>query len=155
MPDILGFIRRNYTTWDHNKRRLQGLTSDVCGKYCYLFVLYMDRGYTLQQFIALFDAFNADRQVEGMFTAEFGAEMPRGGWVQCCRSYISILIIPNLSNREAVIEYEFLRGRQNEKVIKELCVASAAASVTFRFKPSYKMADEGSTESDINLSTGI
>ena len=33
--------------------------------------------------------------------------------------------------REAVIDYEFLRGRQNETVVKELCVA---ASETFRFK---------------------
>ena len=29
--------------------------------------------------------------------------------------------------REVVIDYEFLRGRQNEAVVKELCVASAAA----------------------------
>jgi len=67
--DILAFIRRNRTTWDLKKRQLPGLTSDVCGKYCCLLALYMDRGYTTQQFVALFDACNADRQVEGMFTA--------------------------------------------------------------------------------------
>ena len=39
------------------------------------------------------------------------------------------------SSREAVIDYEFLRGRQNETVVKELCVASARASETFCFKP--------------------
>ena len=44
LPDILAFIRRNCTNWDHNKRQLQGLTSDVCFKYCCLFALYMDRG---------------------------------------------------------------------------------------------------------------
>jgi len=38
-----------------------------------------------------------------------------------------------VSSREAVIDYEFLRGRQNETVVKELCVASAIASETFRF----------------------
>jgi len=47
------------------------------------------------------------------------------------------------ASREAVIDFEFLRGRQNETV-KELCVASTTASVTFRFKTPYKMADHGS-----------
>ena len=79
VPEIVDFVRRNSTTWDRNKRQLQSLTSDVCGKYCCLFALYMDRGYTPQQFVALFGT-PADRQVE-MFTAEFGAKMPRGGWV--------------------------------------------------------------------------
>jgi len=62
----------------------------------------MDRGYIPQEFVALFgDA--ADRQVEKMFTAEFGAKMQRGGWRQCCRSFLlnvgilSIRIIPNVT----------------------------------------------------------
>jgi len=55
------------------------------------------------------------------------------------------------SSREAVIDYEFLRGRQNETVVNELCVASSAASETLRFKPPYKMADHGSSENGINL----
>jgi len=83
VPEIVEFVRRNSTTRDRNKRQLQSLTSDVCGKYCCLFALYIDRGYTPQQFEALFGK-PADRQVE-MFTAEFGAKMPRGGWGQCCR----------------------------------------------------------------------
>jgi len=58
------------------------------------------------------------------------------------------------SSREAVIEYKVLRGRQNEMVVKELCVASAAAFETFRFKPPYKMADHGSTENGINWIVG-
>jgi len=45
------------------------------------------------------------------------------------------------SSREVVIYYEFLRGRENVTVVKELCVASASASETFSFKPPYKMAD--------------
>jgi len=55
-----------------------------------------------------------------------------------------------VSSRDAVIDYEFLRGRQNETVVKELCVASAIASELFRFKPPYKMADHGSIENGIN-----
>jgi len=85
VPEIVDFVRRNSTTWDRNKRQQQILTSDVCGKYCCLFALYMERGYTPQQFVALFGT-PANRQVEEMFTAEFGVKMPRGGWGQCCRS---------------------------------------------------------------------
>jgi len=43
VPSIQAFIKRNCKTWDYNRRQLQGLTTDVCGKYCYLFALYMDR----------------------------------------------------------------------------------------------------------------
>jgi hypothetical protein len=40
--------------------------------------------------------------------------------------------------RDAEIDFEFLRGRQNETVVKELCVVSATAGETFRFKSTYK-----------------
>jgi len=45
-----------------------------------------------------------------------------------------------------VIDYEFLRGRQNATVVKELCVASAAGTKMFRFMSPYKIAEHGSTE---------
>ena len=51
VPNIQAFIKRNCTTWDYNRRQLQGLTSDVCGKYCCLFALYIDRGYTQEKYI--------------------------------------------------------------------------------------------------------
>ena len=57
-------------------------------------------------------------------------------------------------NREIVIDYEFLWGRRNEIVGKELCVASAAASETFRFKSPYKMANDGSTENGLSWADG-
>jgi len=40
--------------------------------------------------------------------------------------------------REVVIDYVFLWGQQNETIVKDLCVASAAASETFRFKNPYR-----------------
>jgi len=46
VPDIVDFVQRNSTTWDCNKRQLESLTCDVCGKYSCLFALYIDRGYT-------------------------------------------------------------------------------------------------------------
>jgi len=59
-----------------------------------------------------------------------------------------------VSISEAVIVYRILKGRQNETVVKELCVASAITSVTFRFKPPYKMAEHGSIENGINWADG-
>ena len=56
--------------------------------------------------------------------------------------------------RDVVIDYEFLRGHQNETVVKELCVASAAAAETSRFKRPYKMADYGSLLNGLNWADG-
>jgi len=87
VPNILAFIKRNCTTWDHNEKQLQSLTIDVCGKYFCLFPPTWIGGYILQQFVVLFSTGDAaDLVVERMFTAKFGAEMPRGAWDQCCRS---------------------------------------------------------------------
>ena len=58
------------------------------------------------------------------------------------------------ASREAIIDFEFLRGRQNETVVKELCIASVTASETFRFKYPYKMADYGSSDNGINWADG-
>jgi hypothetical protein len=56
--------------------------------------------------------------------------------------------------REAVIDYEFLRERQNETIVKELCVASATTCETYRFKSPYKVADHGSSENGISWADG-
>jgi len=50
--------------------------------------------------------------------------------------------------------YLILRGRQNETVVKELCIGSATASETFQVKSTYRMADHGSSESGINWADG-
>jgi len=39
VPDIAVFKRRNCTVWDCNRRQVQGLTSNICRKYCCLFAL--------------------------------------------------------------------------------------------------------------------
>jgi hypothetical protein len=83
LPSIQAFLRRNCTVYEYNAIQLQELTSIVCGKYCCLFALYVDRGYTPKQFAALFTPVSADRQVSRMFAKEFGSlrKIPRGG--QC------------------------------------------------------------------------
>ena len=47
-PSIQDFLHQICITWQYNKRQLQGLTSAVCGQYCCLFTIFMDRGYTPQ-----------------------------------------------------------------------------------------------------------
>jgi len=105
IPAIQTFLRRNCTVWNHNTVQLQGLTSTVCGQYCCLFTLYMDRGYTPKQFIGFFTAHIADRQVTQIFTSEFGPlrTQLRGG--QCSnkmyKRYVTInkfIIVTSIVN---------------------------------------------------------
>jgi hypothetical protein len=83
LPSIQSFLRRNCTIYEYKSVQLQGITSTVCGKYCCLFALYVDRGYAPKQFAALFSPTSADLQITNMFASEFGSlrNIPRGG--QC------------------------------------------------------------------------
>ena len=56
------------------------------------------------------------------------------------------------SVRLVVIDYEILRGRQNDLSVREMCVARAATSETFLFKSPYKMANHGSSGNSLNWS---
>jgi len=86
VPTIVAFLKRNCTVRFYNTVQLQGLTSTVCGQYCCLFALYMDRGYTPKQFVGRFSANIADWQIKKLFSFEFGPlrKIPRGG--QCSLS---------------------------------------------------------------------
>ena len=55
---------------------------------------------------------------------------------------------------EVVTEFEFLRGRQNEIVVKEFSVAAANVSETFRFKSPYITASHGSDKYGLNWEDG-
>ena len=80
IPTIEAFLKRNCTVFDYNTAQLQGLTSTFCSQYCCLFALCMDRGYNPKQFVGLFNANIADRQIDQFFTSEFGPlrKEPRG-----------------------------------------------------------------------------
>ena len=87
IPSIQSFIRSNCSVWDYNSIQLQGPTRTVCGKYCCLFPLYMNRGYTPKQFVGLLATATADKEVSEMFEPEIGplCKMTREGG-QCSRS---------------------------------------------------------------------
>jgi hypothetical protein len=60
---IQSFINRNCTVWDYNLVQLQGPTTAVCAKYCCLFALYADRGYTPQKSIEVVGTVDTDKSV--------------------------------------------------------------------------------------------
>ena len=55
IPSFNRFIARNADTWKHNPRRLQHLTSQLCGHYCIFFGVQMCRGMNLNNILRLFD----------------------------------------------------------------------------------------------------
>jgi len=86
IPSIQYFIRRHCTVWQYNRTQLQGPTTTVCGEYCCLFTLYMDRGYTPQQLVGCL-LLNADRNIHQLFCSEFGpARCKQHSGGQCCTS---------------------------------------------------------------------
>jgi hypothetical protein len=86
IPAIQAFLRRNCTVWVYKKVQLLGLTSTVCGQYCCLFALNIDKGYTPKQFVGLFNADIADRQIKKLFSPEFGPLRKKPCGVQCSYS---------------------------------------------------------------------
>jgi len=89
IPGILDFIQRHCTVRQYNRTQLQGPKTTVCGEYCCLFALYMDRGYTPKQFERLFAAVasDAEQRIHLLFCSEFGPTLCKqrsGG--QCCTS---------------------------------------------------------------------
>jgi hypothetical protein len=95
---------------DYNTIELEGPLSMVCGEYCSLFALYIDRSYTGKQFVCLFTPDIAHQQVEQFLASEFGSLrwVPRGGL--CCthryKRWVPLLVIlfttRTLSRMEAV-----------------------------------------------------
>ena len=55
---------------------------------------------------------------------------------------------------EVVIDFEFLKGRQGEIVVKELSVAANNMNDSFRFKSPYIMTSHGSDENGLNWEDG-
>ena len=65
------------------------------------------------------------------------------------------LIILTLIGTEAVIDYKFLRGSQNEVIVKELSIVAKYVLHTFHFRSPYTMHPHGSAENGRNWDDGI
>lgn len=69
LKDFLTFHSYHCT---FNPHQLQDLSSDICGQYVCLYTLYVcTRGYTMAEFVALFNSTNPDGQCREMFQKEF------------------------------------------------------------------------------------
>lgn len=81
--------------------------------------------------------------------------MCRGDGCQCSSSYVinrSFIILKyNVDAMDVFIDFEFLKGLQNDIVVKELSLAAKNASGSFRFKSPYTMVPHGSEENGLNL----
>ena len=53
-----------------------------------------------------------------------------------------------------VIDYEVLRGRQNEEVVKEVSVAAENVTETFNFKSPYSMTAHGCDKNGLSWADG-
>jgi len=58
------------------------------------------------------------------------------------------------ADMEVVIDFEFLRGRQNEIVVNELSVAAENMIDSFRFKSPYSLTSQDSDENGLNWEDG-
>jgi len=52
--EIMAYMQRHSIPWTFNRHRLQGLTSNVCGHYCWLFSLHRARGLSMTSFVNMF-----------------------------------------------------------------------------------------------------
>jgi hypothetical protein len=122
----------------------------------------MDRGFTPQQFVGLFDARHADRHVLRFFESEFGPlgagcrgiNAVRPGVYKKVSIAIFGIICSNYVSMEVVIDYETLKGLNDEPVVKELSLAADNVAETFHFANPHKMAPHGDADNGLNWADG-
>jgi hypothetical protein len=64
-------------------------------------------------------------------------------------------LILTLIGMEAVVDYEFLKGRQNEVIVKEVSIAAKNVFHIFYFRSPFAMHRHGSAENGLNWDDGI
>jgi hypothetical protein len=130
VPVIQLFLRRTSSVWEY-KSQLQGLTSTVCGHYRCLFALCLDEGLSPRQYVSLLGARHADERVLELLASRFGSSVAlhRGGqccsgsYIRCVTLHVAITCRQNADGMELVIDYESLKGLNDEIVVKEVGLA--------------------------------
>jgi len=159
IPSFLDFIRRNCTLCQYNRTQLQGPTTTVGDEYCCLFALYMDRGYTPQQYVGLFAADSANRHIHRLFRSDIVPKEEEGNIVPAyikgeSLTLIVLFCIRLRSKTECVIDFEVLHGEQNEEVVQEVSVEAENVIETFDFKSPYPMSAHGSDKNGLSWCDG-
>jgi len=73
--EIMAYLQHHSMYWTFNRHRLQGLTSNVCGLYCCLYILHRARGLPMTSFINKFLPARYtcnDKRAVQLFRAQFG-----------------------------------------------------------------------------------
>jgi len=104
-----------------------------------------------QTVVGLLDSAIAASQISRLFASDFGPlrSTRRGG---LCRPHSDLGTRLSLTKVaiEIVIDYEQLRGTQNETVIKELYIAGDNILEIFQFLSPYVMRSHGDSENGLN-----
>lgn len=87
------YLSRNTTVVNYNKIRIQSYSTDVCGEYCLLYLLYRCRNLRMNDFMQLFEK-NLDLENDSFVRQYINDSFPlclpnTTSTVQCCRSYYS------------------------------------------------------------------
>ena len=126
VPSVESFLHRNNIVQNYNAVHLQGPTNTVCDKYCCLFALYMDRGYTPRQFVGLLPTASADRVVADLFASDFGplrGLSPGGSVVVVALRGAYILPISYFTRKAYSSSYwSFFRFQRHLKLRSYTCV---------------------------------
>ena len=93
---IMAYFQRHSISWTFNRRRLQGLTTNVCGHYCCIYVLHRARGLSMTSFVNMFSPARYtcnDIRALRMFRAQFVEcpacrQLERQQQQQSCKSQV-------------------------------------------------------------------
>lgn len=147
VPDIIAFIERNCTVWNYDGRHLQGLTSNVYSPST------LTGGVTPPPNLS--DYLMARQQTD----SSIGPSRPNSREDSRAKAVVNatsafykkqvINLVSSFSNimsndLKVLIELNFLRGLQNEIVVKEFSVVAKNISESFRLKIPYSMTSHGS-----------
>lgn len=80
-PNFISFMQRNSKMWFYNNVTLQSNFSNVCGKYCLMYLYYKTQNYSLQDFVNNFssDRISNDKIVETMYKNVFSNNLKNKG----------------------------------------------------------------------------
>jgi hypothetical protein len=108
----------------------------------------------------LFDPTTADSQISRLFTLEFGPLRTKRREIQGSTPSIKgnytvsvghlVLVTRLTRTMEAVVDFEQLCGKQNETIVKGLCIAAHNVLETFRFQSPYGMRPHGNSKNGLN-----
>jgi len=70
VDDIIKFLEYNCSSgWTYNKKTLQNITSQTCGNYCVLYIIFKCQNYSLRSYLAKFSAVSIknDKKIQTIF----------------------------------------------------------------------------------------